>query len=59
VQKADIEFLIMIGFIYTVFVEFVKGKSLKNIYNVTSDDKINTPLMIIIDRIINCTNIKF
>ena len=60
VQKADIEFLIMIGFIYTVFVEFVKGKSLKNIYNVTSDDKINTPLMIIMDRIINyCANIKF
>ena len=60
VQKSDIEVLIVIFFIYILFVEFIKEKSLKNIYNITNDDKINTPLMSIIDRMIHyCRNAKF
>lgn len=52
VEYMDINAFIFIWFIYIVYIYFYKKSKLENIYNDTESNKMTTPIMIFIDKII-------
>lgn len=52
VEYMDINAFIFIWFIYIVYIYFYKKSKLENVYNDTESNKMTTPIMIFIDKII-------
>jgi hypothetical protein len=52
VEYMDINALIFFSFIYIVYIYFYKKSKLENVYNDTESNKITTPIMMFIDKII-------
>ena len=48
----DINAFIFVWFIYIVYIYFYKKSKLENVYNDTESNKMTTPIMIFIDKII-------
>lgn len=51
INYIDIEVLIVLGFIYSVYIELIQKKSIFNVYDETNNNKIKTPLMSLLDYI--------